>query len=102
MLGEAVDQLRDAGHGDLGDRLERELLGRNVAHGRWTFQLVEEYDDTYYSAFKDLERETRERLVGGRRHLYEAEMKERLRTRGAPHQAAVPDDSGTQGPKPSS
>jgi hypothetical protein len=102
MLGTAIDQLREAGHGDLADRLAGELLGRNVVHGRWTFQLVEEYDDTYYSVFKNLEAETRERLVGGRRHLYEAEMKERLRTQGAPHQGAVPDDSGTQGPKPGS
>lgn len=101
-LGDAVDKLREAGHHEIADEIEREIVGRNVLPGRWTFQLVEEYDDTYYSVFKSLERETRDRLVGGRRHLYEAEMKERLRTQGAPHQAAVPDDSGTQGPKPSS
>ena len=28
--------------------LDRELLGRNVLHGRWTFQVVDEYDDGYY------------------------------------------------------
>ena len=29
-LGEAVDELRDAGHADLADRIQTELVGRNV------------------------------------------------------------------------
>lgn len=91
-LGDAVGLLREAGHGDLADRVERELVGRNVIEGRWTFQIVEAYDDTYYSAFKDLERVARDELVGGRRHLYEAEMKEDRRTEGRAHHAATPDD----------
>ncbi|WP_295661752.1 hypothetical protein, partial [uncultured Nocardioides sp.] len=57
MLGDAVDLFRDAGHDDLADRLERELVGRNVIHGRWTFQIVEDYDDGYWSAFRDLEQQ---------------------------------------------
>ena len=96
-LGEAVEQLRAAGHGELADRLDRELVGRNLLEGRWSFQIVEEYDDTYYSVFKDLEREAREALVDGRRHLYEAEMKEDRRTHGARHHEAVPEDGGPQG-----
>jgi hypothetical protein len=96
-LGEAVDQLREAGHVDLADRLDRELVGRNVLEGRWSFQIVEEYDDTYYSAFAALEKEARDQLVGGRRHLFEAEMKEDRRTHGARHHEAVPDDGGPQG-----
>ncbi|WP_278255253.1 NAD(P)H-binding protein [Nocardioides convexus] len=28
-------------------------VGRNVLQGRWTFQVVEEYDDGYYAAFKE-------------------------------------------------
>ncbi len=96
-LGDAVCQLRDAGHQELADRIERELVGRNVIHGRWTFQIVEEYDDTYYDAFKALEKLARDELVGGRRHLYEAEMKEARRTHGAPGHTAVPDDTGPQG-----
>jgi hypothetical protein len=96
-LGEAVDLLRKAGHEDLADRIDAELVGRNVLHGRWTFQIVEEYDDTYWTPFREFEREAREQLVEGRRHLYEAEMKERERSAGRPHHAAVPDDSGPQG-----
>ena len=96
-LGEAVEELREAGHGELADRVERELVGRNVIEGRWTFQIVEEYDDTYYSVFKELEQLAREELVQGRRHLFEAEMKEDRRTHGARHHEAVPEDRGPQG-----
>lgn len=83
-LGKGVEQLRAAGHGALADRIETELVGRNVLRGRWTFQIVEEYDDGYYADFKRLEGAARGELVAGRRHLYEAEMKEDRRTHGRP------------------
>jgi len=92
-LGEAVDQLREAGHTELADRIERELVGRNILAGRWSFQVVEEYDDGYYALFKELERQARDELVGGRRHLYEAEMKEDRRTDGLPGHEATPADA---------
>ena len=92
-LGEAVEMFRTAGHGDLADRLQTELVGRNVLEGRWTFQVVEEYDDGYYATFKDLEAAARKDLVDGRRHLYEAEMKEDRRTHGHPDHTARPGDS---------
>src|SRR5690349_8984584 len=90
-LGDAVEIFRKAGHDEIADRLERELLGRNVLEGRWTFQVVEEYDDGYYALFKQLEAAARDELVGGRRHLFEAEMKEDRRTHGARHHEAVPE-----------
>ncbi|MEO7235421.1 MAG: hypothetical protein ABIW80_08610 [Lapillicoccus sp.] len=89
-LGEAVEKLRSAGHDELAGRIETELVGRNVVQGRWTFQVVEEYDDGYYAAFKELEAGAREALVEGRRHLFEAEMKEDRRTHGRPGHAARP------------
>lgn len=89
-LGEGVDQLRDAGHVQLADRIETELVGRNVLEGRWTFQIMEEYDDGYYATFHALEQQAREELVGGRRHLYEAEMKEDRRSHGRPGHEARP------------
>jgi hypothetical protein len=88
-LGEGVEELRDAGHGQLADHLARELVGRNVLRGRWTFQLVEEY----YAAFKELENLARRTLVDGRRHVFEAEMKESRRTQGRPHHSAVPGEA---------
>jgi hypothetical protein len=89
-LGDAVDLLREAGHTELADRIDTELVGRNVLRGRWTFQVVEEYDDGYYATFKSLEELARNELVGGRRHLFEAEMKEDRRTHGDPDHTARP------------
>lgn len=80
-LGDAVAMLRDAGHEDLADRIDRELVGRNVLNGRWSFQIVEEYDDGYFAEFQRFEAESRE-LVGGRRHVFEAQMKQDRRTSG--------------------
>lgn len=91
-LGEAVEQLRKAGHTELADRIDTELVGRNVIAGRWTFQIVEDYDDGYYALAKDLERTAREQLVDGKRHLFEAGMKEDRRTPGRRHHEARPSD----------
>ncbi|MER7663755.1 hypothetical protein [Streptomyces sp. NPDC096193] len=92
-LDDAVRLLREAGHDRLADLVEREILGRNVIPGRWTFQIVEAYDETYYRPFQDVERQVREQLAGGREHLYEAEMKERRRTRRHPDHTALPPGS---------
>jgi hypothetical protein len=94
LLQDAVDLLRKAGHTALADDLDRDLVGRNVVADRWTFQIVEDYDDGYYAAFKSLEELARNELVGGRRHLYEAEMKEARRTHGHPDHTARPGDAG--------
>lgn len=89
-LDEAVDLLREAGHGQIAETLRNELVGRNVLEGRWTFQIVEEYDDGYYAEFKSLEQAIREQLAEGRRHLFEARMKEERRSHGRRHHEAVP------------
>jgi hypothetical protein len=86
---EAADLLAKAGHDALADRLRTELVGRNVLPGRWTFQVIEDYEETYYEPFRRLEREARD-LTGGRRHLYEAGLKEQRRTQGEPGHEAKP------------
>ena len=96
LLQDAVAQFREAGHTELAERFERELVGRNVLYGRWTFQVVEEYDEGYYGTFRRLEAEARDALVEGRRHLYEAEMKEDRRTQG--EQGHEPRPERTQPP----
>lgn len=98
QLDEAVTLLRAAGHGELADRVADGLIGRNVLRGRWTFQIVEEYDEGYYQVFRELEGEVRARLLEGRRHVYEAEMKERRRTHGMPGHAATPGGGEADGP----
>ncbi len=93
MLDEVVDLLRAEGRDELADRVQDELVGLNVVSGRWTFQLVEEFDDGYYATWRDVERAVREGTTGGRRHVFEAEMKERRRTRGRPGHEATPADA---------
>lgn len=90
FVGDAADLLEDAGHPELAARLRTEIVGRNVLPGRWTFQIVEEFDDGYWGPVRELERVVREQLVDGKRHLYEAEMKEERRTRGKPHHESRP------------
>jgi hypothetical protein len=85
-----VQQLRAAGHAELADRIDEELIGRNVLEGRWTFQIIEEFDSGYYADFQRFERESRESLVQGKRHLFEAEMKEERRSHGRRHHEAQP------------
>ncbi|MFH9134170.1 hypothetical protein [Streptomyces sp. NPDC017524] len=87
-LDDAVRLLRAAGHGQHAERVEREILGRNVIPGHWTFQIIEEYNATYYDAFRATEREIRQALAAGRDHLYEAEMKATRRTEGHPDHTA--------------
>jgi hypothetical protein len=89
-LQQAVDLLRDAGHAELADDLDRELVGRNVIADRWTFQIVEDYDASYWSAFRALEARARTELAHGDRHVYEARMKQHERTGGHPFHQAGP------------
>ena len=91
-LDEVLELLRGQGIDDLADELERDLVGRNVLNGRWTFQVVEEFDDRYWAVFRTHERTLRDTLVAGRRHVYEAEMKERRRTPGHPAHGGRPDE----------
>ncbi|MCX6467358.1 MAG: hypothetical protein NTW05_27800 [Pseudonocardiales bacterium] len=92
QLDEVVDELRAAGLDALADRVQDELIGLNVVAGRWTFQLVEEFDDGYYATWREIERAVREGATGGRRHVFEAEMKESRRTRGRAGHEATPAD----------
>ena len=88
LLDEVCDGLRGAGHDAVAERLQTEVMGHNVLQGRWTFQVVEEFDDTYWSLFREHERRVREELQGGARHVFEAEMKQRRRSHGrAGHEA---------------
>lgn len=85
----AIALLEKAGHQDLAERLSRELLGRNVLPGRWTFQVIEDYEATYYTPFRDLEREARS-LTRGLPHVYEADLKRQRRSPGEPGHEATP------------
>ena len=89
---EAADELEAAGHADLAQRVRTEIVGRNVLHGRWTFQIVEDFDDGYWQVFRDCDRAVRDDVMQGKRHVFEAEMKERRRTAGLPRHESRPAD----------
>ena len=93
QLDEVVEGLRDNGFADLADRVSDELIGLNALAGRWTFQIVEEFDDGYYATFRALNDAVREQTMLGRRHVFEAELKQRRRTRGRPGHEATPHDT---------
>jgi hypothetical protein len=85
LLGEAADALESAGHAEHAADLRHQMVGRNVLDGRWTFQIVEEFDDLYWRAARQAEEQVRDALMAGRRHVFESEMKDRRRTTGRPH-----------------
>lgn len=91
LLGDACDALERAGHPEVAERLRVDVVGRNVIRGRWTFQVVEEFDDDYWSVFRAHEQRVRDELQGGERHVFEAHLKERRRTKGHPGHEAHPD-----------
>ncbi|MGW2255214.1 hypothetical protein ACWCXH_34280 [Kitasatospora sp. NPDC001660] len=87
MLATAVRMPRQAGHEKQAGLVERELLGRDVIPGMWTYQLIEAYDRTYYSVFTAVEEQVRQDLAAGRRHLADAEMQQAARSRRRRHTA---------------
>jgi hypothetical protein len=93
LLDDVVDGLRGAGAGELADRVSTELVGLNVLPGRWTFQVVEEFDAGYYATFRGLEQDVRDATMDGRKHVLEAELKRRRRTAGRPGHEATPADT---------
>jgi hypothetical protein len=97
QLDEAVARLRETGHADLAQHISTELIGRNVLPGRWSFQVLEDYDDGYYRCFTQIEQLVRSRLTDGRCHVYETALKESRRSAGHPAHTASPSDESAKG-----
>lgn len=93
LLSKAADQLDDAGHGMWAAEIRTELVGRNVIEGRWTFQVVDEYDDTYWGPVRSVRERVESVLGDGRRHRYEAALKHARRTHRRRHHEASPPSS---------
>lgn len=93
LLGDGAEMLRKCGQVRQADDLEKRIVGRNVLHGRWTFQIVEEFDDGYYHELKQYDKNLRDQTMGGKRHVFEAELKEKRRTKSEPGHEATPNES---------
>ena len=92
-LEEATAMLREAGHDALADDFDRDVLGQNPLPRMWSFQMVDAFDDTFYARTKGLEQRARDELGGGRRHVFEAEMKQLRRTHGRAGHEATPEEA---------
>ncbi len=82
LFEDAADALERAGHAEAAARVRQDVVGRNVLNGRWSFQVVEEFDSCYYRPVAAVEAALHDELMDGKRHVFEAEMKEQRRTRG--------------------
>jgi hypothetical protein len=80
QLDQAVSLFMQAGHPKVAQRIQRELIGRNVIPGHWTYEIVDAFDDGYYADFRTVEKDARDELAQGRRHLYEARLKQQRHT----------------------
>ena len=103
LFGEAAEMLERCGLTEEAHALEAEIVGRNLLDGRWSFQIVEEFDDLYHAAAVEAVRGLERRHLGGVRHVHESRMKEDRRTKGqvghesrppAAHAPAVDLDEG--------
>jgi hypothetical protein len=83
-LADAEAQLRASGHTDLADALRDEYLPRGVIdEGRWSYDVLESYQDGFLSVLTDFEKHARSEIADGQRHVterrQEREWKERAR-----------------------
>lgn len=90
LFGDAADLLDDADLAEDADAVRQEIVGLNVLDGRWTFQIVDEFDAGYYDVVRTRVRGMEAQHLGGRRHVFEAKLKEQRRTRGRPGHEARP------------
>jgi hypothetical protein len=82
LLAQSADLLESAGCADDASTMRADLVGRNVLDGRWTFQVVEEFDTMYYRVVEAMLERLTDQHLAGTPHIYESEMKEQRRTAG--------------------
>lgn len=80
LFSEAATSLREQGHPDEAEILETRVIGRNVIDDRWSFEVVEAFEDGFYGPVSGAVRDIERRTVGGRRHALDAAVKQ-ARTR---------------------
>jgi len=83
-LAEAETLFRNSGHDDLADALRDEYLPRGVIdEDRWSYDVIECFQEGFLRDIEAFEAETRERVARGQRHVteraQEQDWKERAR-----------------------
>jgi hypothetical protein len=84
LFEESARWLAQLGHRDEAASLWHSLVGRDVLESRWTFEIVERFDDDYYDAARAEVTRLQRSLIGGRRHAHEEAMRRRRREEAPP------------------
>jgi hypothetical protein len=84
--------LAAAGYHNESASLWRNLVGRDVLEGRWTFQIVEGFDDGCYDATRAEVSGLEIALVAGRRHAHEEQLRDRRRMQREDYLRTTGDD----------
>jgi hypothetical protein len=81
-LAEAEVMLRDCGHEGLANQLRDQYLPRGVIDGdRWSYDVLECFQEGFLSELTDFERAAREQVADGHRHVNEREMEREWKER---------------------
>jgi hypothetical protein len=88
LFEESALRLAATDHREEAASLWGKVVGRDVLEGRWTFEIVERFDDDYYEAARAEVTRLEQRLVGGRRHAHEEALRQRRRCQDPPFLAA--------------
>jgi hypothetical protein len=84
LFEESAMLLAQVGHRREAASLWRNVVGRDVLEGRWTFEVVEGFDDDYYDAARTEVMALEKSLVSGRRHAHEEGLRQRRRAERPP------------------
>lgn len=78
----AEDLLRAEGHHVLADAIRDDVLPCGVVDGdRWSYDVVEDYEESMLTTVRDVEAVVRGDLAGGTRHVAERRQRRRWRER---------------------
>lgn len=80
-LADAEAELADAGHEEHAAVLRNDLLPAGVVEDKWTYELVEEFQDGVLADATNFENVVRADLAGGERHVAERDQQARWRER---------------------
>lgn len=81
LLAQAAEELGAAGQVGFAAELSRDIVGRDVLPGRWTYQIVEEFDSGYWDVLRSFVQRFSDDALDGQRHVAEALMRRNRRTR---------------------
>jgi hypothetical protein len=80
LFEESAQLLEQLGHGEEAASLWRNVVGRDVLEGRWTYEIVEHFNDDYYDTARSEVLHLAQHLVSSRRHAHEEAMRRRRRS----------------------